>query len=238
MPKRKAVAILTVALAIVLGSGVALADQLVLGGNYNSGISITGGYLGTGTASEGGGPIGPSSLNGMSLPWVYCVDIPDTVSVPGNYGSATVTNNGTIAGSSGNNSAGGLGNTYTSNGALATVTNAQQVAWLLYNFAAGATTSAEQVGLQAAIWNQIYGVSLTSANSYYTSDLAAVNNACPNGFCTNNYVGDFDWLSPNGANNPSVLQGLVTQVPDGGMTIMLLGGVLVGLGSLRLKFRA
>jgi hypothetical protein len=51
-----------------------------------------------------------------------------------------------------------------------------------------------------------------------------------------NYVGDFAWLSPNG-NDPNVMQGLLTSVPDGGMTLMLLGGTLVGVGTLRRKFR-
>ena len=108
MRNRKLVSLVTLAVAIVLGSGMALADNLNLGGNYNGGINITGGYLGTGTPSEGGGSIGPSSLNGIALPWVYCVDIPDTVNVPADYTNALVTNNGMIAGSSGNNSAGGL----------------------------------------------------------------------------------------------------------------------------------
>jgi hypothetical protein len=37
--------------------------------------------------------------------------------------------------------------------------------------------------------------------------------------------------------NPEELQLMSSAVPDGGMTLMLLGGVLVGLESLRRKFR-
>ena len=234
MRNRNLVTLLTVALAIVLGSGMALADDLNLGGNYNGGIIITGGYLGGGTATEGGGSIGPSSLNGKALPWVYCVDIPDTVNVPGNYTNALVTNNGMIAGSAANNTDGGLIG-YTNPGALATVNNAVAVAWLAHTFAAGASGYDAEVGLQAAIWHEIYGVDLVNgggAGAAYAADLLALQNAgnLPN------YVGQFAWLSPNG-NDPNVLQGLLTQVPDGGMTLMLLGGTLVGVGTLRRKFR-
>ena len=68
----------------------------------------------------------------------------------------------------------------------------------------------------------------------YSNDLAAL--AALNGNVPN-YVGNFDWLSPNGSSS-NVDQGLITQlVPDSGMTLMLLGGTLVGLGTLRRKFR-
>jgi hypothetical protein len=239
MRNRKLVTLVTVALAIVLGSGMALADDLNLGGSYNGGIIITGGYLHSGTASEGGGSIGPSKLNGYLLPWVYCVDLPDTVNVPADYPNAVVTHDGTIAGSQANSTDGGIAG-YTSNGALATVSNAVQVAWLAHTFAAGASGYDAQVGLQAAIWHEIYGVSLclTCGNSPgavtdYNFDIAALIAAGS----LPNYVGDFAWLSPNG-NDPNVMQGLLTPIPDGGMTLMLLGGTLVGVGTLRRKFRA
>jgi hypothetical protein len=227
----------TVALAIVvLGSGMALADDLSLGGSYNGGIIITGGYLGTGTASEGGGSIGPSTLNGKALPWVYCVDLPDTVNVPADYPNTVVTHNGMIAGSQTNSTDGGIAG-YTSNGALATVSDAVQVAWLAHTFAAGASGYDAEVGLQLAIWHEIYGVTPGAGNSVgavadYNTDINALI-AAGN---LHNYVGDFAWLSPNG-NDPNVMQGLLTSVPDGGMTLMLLGGTLVGVGTLRRKFR-
>ena len=110
---------------------------------------------------------------------------------------------------------------------MATVNNAVDVAWLLHTFAAGASGYDAQVGLQAAIWHEIYGVDLTSSNTAgaiadYNADLAALGTAgnLPN------YVSQFSWLSPNG-NDPNVMQGLVTKVPDGGMTLMLLGGTLI-----------
>jgi hypothetical protein len=233
MRNRKLVSLVTLAVAIVLGSGMALADNLNLGGNYNGGINISGDGL---DGSYGGGSIGPSSLNGVALPYVYCVDIPDEVGVPADYTNALVTHNGMIAGSSANAGFGGISG-YTTNGALATVSNAVAVAWLVQTFAAGASNYDSQVGLQAAIWHEIYGVNLTSSNtagaiSAYNADLAALAAAGS----LPSYVSNFSWLSPNG-NSPSVDQGLITKVPDGGMTLMLLGGTLIGVGTLRRKFR-
>ncbi len=114
------------------------------------------------------------------------------------------------------------------------------VAWLAYTFAGVANGSGYdgEVGLQAAIWHVIYGVALTSNNTAgaiadYNADLAALAALGGN---VPDYTADLTWLSPNG-NDPNVMQGLLTDVPDGGMTLMLLGGSLVGIGTLRRKFR-
>lgn len=235
MRNRNLVTLLTVALAVVLGSGVAFAADLNITGGFNGGIQITGDGL---DGTYGGGTFTGGFLNGNALPWIYCVDIPDEVGVPGDYPNATFNSNGTIAGSSGNNSKGGLTG-YTTDGAQAGVKNAIDVAWLLQNFAGGANTYDKQVGLQGAIWHEIYGITLTGCNdgagcvTDYNADLAALAGA---GSITD-YTGNFTWLSPSG-NSSSVDQGLVTgNVPDGGMTLMLLGGTLVGVGTLRRKFR-
>jgi len=226
--------LVTVALALVLGSGVARADDLNLGGIYNSGITLTGGNV---PGTYGGGSITPSHLNGVLLPWVYCVDVPDEVGVPADYANAIVTHNGMIAGSSLNSSHSGIAS-YAGNGALATVNNEVEVAWLLHSFATLAGTDVNaQIALQAAIWYVIYGSALsgpTAAVSDYNKDLDALHAA---GSGLTNYTANYDWLSPSG-NSSSVDQGLVTYdpVPDGGMTVMLLGGALVGLAVLRRKF--
>jgi hypothetical protein len=149
-----------------------------------------------------------------------------------------VNNGGTIAGSQTNSNNFGITGFNGTNGSQTSVNNFVAVAWLLQNFASktvGDTNA--QIGLQGAIWNQIYGMTLTNSNSNtaltdYNADLAAL---AALGGSVPNYVSNFDWLSPNG-NDPSVMQGLVTRVPDGGMTLMLLGGTLVGLGTLRRKF--
>ena len=233
MQKHRAVAILTVALAVVvLGSSMALADTLSLGGGYNT---I---YTSVDTNGIGGGSIQNSTLNGTSLPWVYCVDYYDNVGVPALYSNTFVNNGGTIAGSQTNSNNFGITGFNGTNGSQTSVNNFVAVAWLLQNFASktvGDTNA--QIGLQGAIWNQIYGMTLTNSNSNtaltdYNADLAAL---AALGGSVPNYVSNFDWLSPNG-NDPSVMQGLVTRVPDGGMTLMLLGGTLVGLGTLRRKF--
>jgi|SRR5271157_1620521 len=240
MQKRKAVTILTVALVVVLGSAMALADNLSLGGSSNQ-LTVTGGTGGV-AGTWGGGSIGPSTLNGDPLAWVYCVDIPDHVYIPGDYPNASFNNNGTIAGSSANNTALGITG-YTTDGQQAAVTNAMAVAYLLHTYATGAISNAAQAALQGAIWSVIYGVTMTGGPSgslaIYSADMNQVTAACGNNFnsCTNDYVGDFDWLSPSGSSS-SVDQGLITnKVPDGGMTLMLLGGTLVGVATLRRKFR-
>src|SRR5271157_233046 len=247
MRNRNLVTLAMIGVAIVLGSGMALADtnkDLDITGGFNPGITISGDSL---DGTYGGGIFTGGKLGGTSLPWIYCVDIPDEVYVPGDYPNNTFNNNGTIAGSSKNNTAGGLTG-YTTDGTQAAVHNAIDVAWLLHTYAAGATTYDLQVGLQGAIWNQIYGVTLTHCNpgsgqetncvTDYTADLNALTAAiAASGGNLPNYVGDFTWLSPNGASQ-SVDQGLITQlVPDSGVTLMLLGGTLVGVATLRRKFR-
>ncbi len=213
---------------LVLGlSGVALhADTLALGGNYtNVNVMVYGS-----SKTLGGGSIGPSSLNSVSLPWVYCVDLFDQIGVPGTY-NASVTHDASMTGLtldslglSGYNSLNGSG----------TVNHADEVAYLLQNYAAGATSTDQQAALQAAIWYVIYNgnVSLNMSNSDDTrkTDYETYITGIGSG-----NVANFSWLSPGKG-----LQGLVTAgstpVPDGGMTLMLLGGTLVGIGSLRRKF--
>jgi hypothetical protein len=236
MKRRYLVTLGAVALAIVLGSGTARAD-LVLGSGYNT--------IYTNLGTVGGGSFGqpaPNTLDGVVLPWVYCVDFFDHVYVPGTYPNATVTHNGNIAGSSANSS--GLVNFGGTNGTLTEVNDAVAVAWLLHNYATAAIgDKQQQIGLQGAIWNVIYkgNILLTDSNSSdamaaYNNDLNALNAARTSGLA--NYVGAYSWLSPAGAGKIPVLQGLITQVPDGGVTLMLLGGVLVGLETLRRRVRA
>ena len=206
MRNRKLITLMTLAMAIVLGSGIALADDLYVGGSYNW-VPLT-------TGTYGGGSINTSYLNGVAQPWVYCVDLYIDITVPGDYNNTTVTNNGMVHG--------------------AMVTNAGQVAWLLDQYAnsnIGNTTG--QIALQAAIWHEIFGVDLSSTSSsyadytYYLSKLGS-NTAS---------VATINWFSPGINGDNTTYQGLVGHVPDGGMTLMLLGGTLVCVGTLRRKFR-
>ena len=207
MRKRNLVTLVTVALAIVLGSGMALADDLYVGGNYNN-IPLT-------TGNEGGGSITVSTLNGAALPWLYCVDLYITISVPGDYNNTTTTSNGYVHG--------------------ALVNNAGQVAWLLDHYATadiGNTTG--QIALQAAIWHAIFGVALDPSSGSitdYNAYLAALgSNTDP--------LSNVKWFSPGISGNNTEYQGLVGPVPDGGVTLLLLGGALVGLETLRRRLHA
>ncbi len=207
--------VMTLGLVVLALGGVALhADTLSLGANY---VTV-GVKIGSNPTTEGGGSVGPSSLNGTSLPWVYCVDLYDNISVPGTY-NATVTHDASMTGLTND----GLGLT----GGV--VNNAAQVAYLLQTYAAGATTADQQAALQAAIWYEIYNGNVTlndNANrtTYYNMYLTGVGAG---------NVGHFSWLSP-GVWSPRFSY---RKVPDGGMTLMLLGGTLIGLGTLRRRFR-
>ena len=237
MKRHYLVTLAAVALAIVLGSGTARADILVLGSGSNT---I---YMSVGTVGGGSfGQTSPDKLNLVVLPWVYCVDFFDTVGLGATYLNATVTHDGTIAGSSANTS--GLVGYTGPAGTLTVVKDDVDVAWLLHNYATAAIGNTNlQIGLQAAIWHEIYGNTMylkttgltnsAAAIAAYNADLLALPGS------PTNYVGDYAWLSPAGALHTPVDQGLVTDavVPDGGVTLMLLGGALVGLETLRRRFR-
>jgi Thioester domain len=139
------------ALAVVLGGTLARADDLNLGGTFNSFNFYNNGVL----TAEGGGSLVTSSLTSVTLGFVYCVDINDNITVPGDYNNTIVTNNGNV------------------NGAM--VNNAGQVAWLLDNYAVGAEGNAnatDQIALQAAIWHVIYGA------NYYLDPSQTVRIRC------------------------------------------------------------
>jgi len=194
--------VLVAFVAVMVFQGAARADDLYVGGNYNQVPLVS-------LGNEGGGSVTVSSLNGRTLPWLYCADLYITIGVPGDYNQTTVSYAG-----------------YVTDGL---VHNAGEVAWLLDHYANSAIGDpTAQIALQAAIWNQIYGVALdpgSSAITDYNSDLAALgSNTAP--------LSDVAWFTPKPGDN----QGLVGPVPDGGMTLMLLGGALVGLGVLRRKF--
>jgi hypothetical protein len=210
------------ALAVMLGGGAALADDLNVGGNYNS-IPLVGNLNG----SYGGGAITTSYLNGVQIT-LYCVDLYDTIPVPKDYNNTTTTSNGMVT---------ELNSPLGTTGGV--VNNAGQVAWLLTQYASadsGNTTA--QIALQAAIWHVVYAgtagaVDLNSSStsySLYTTYLGALgSNTAP--------LSDVDWFSPGIKGDNTVYQGLAG-VPDGGVTLLLLGGALVGLETLRRRLNA
>ncbi len=196
------IALLT-AFALALGMSQVRADILQLGGTFSSPIPMN--INGT-LSNEGGGSIEPSSLNGNTLAWVYCVDLFRNISVPGTWSSAVVTTTGVV------------------NGSL--VNNAGEVAWLLSKY--GVAGQGDQAkALQAAIWHVIFDgvggntVALDSTapigvKNDYNNMLAALGSNTGN-------VSDFLWLTPGGNNHS--YQGLVTPVPE--PTTMIAGALLL-----------
>ncbi len=184
------------------------ANDLNLGGSFNSG----GFYTFDGSSPGGGGPINTSYLNGVQLPYVYCIDIPDNVNVPVDYPKSTVTNNGmAIVGS---------GNPQYNNGGLALTPNAGTIAWLLTQYALTATTTTKQDALQAAIWTAIYGYNtpgyaLVVTNSAVFQQMQTDLGNNPNSSTVTlanagtASVSNFYWLSP-GDGSSAIYQALVT----------------------------
>jgi hypothetical protein len=226
---------------LFLAAGLAQADYtatLQLGGNYNTGIALDvgGNYWPT---ESTGGPISPSYLNGSLLPYVYCVGLVTNVIVSATYSATNVNATGQVYDN-------GLG----SPTSLNPVPNAGQVAWLLSNYAAGATTWNQQVALQVAIWNVISGgpsgtydgaydvggiVSLDRSSTAYSTYIDYLNALGSN---TGN-VSSFYWMTPgnvDSSNDVSWSQGLVAPEVPIPSAILLLGPGLAGIAALRRRF--
>jgi len=199
---------LLVTLACVLGLGSACADTLFLP-DISAWTPLTVTVSGSPVNEVGGTALG-AILDTQALPWIYCLERTVTVNVPGTYDQTVVTNNGVIHG--------------------ALLPGAAQIAWLLDNYLSIALVpqSTNAQALQAAIWHVGDASVSLSSNSEYTTMINALTS---NGGATGD-ISRYAWMTPlpGGPN-----QGLITEVPDGGMTLMLLGGVLVGLETLRRK---
>jgi len=183
----------------------AQADDLNLGGNYGVGIGITGSGGGVPTETAYGGSVFTSTLNSVTVPWVYCVDLLHTVFVPGDYNATTTTLTGIVNG-------GQVG------GSTAV---SDQIAYLLVTYAAsvaGQQNTAEGE-LQAAIWKLEYGSNIT-INSVNGNSSAGVLTAVANYVTdaqTNATAGeraDVTWLSPRISGSNTIYQGLVTNNPN------------------------
>jgi hypothetical protein len=184
---KKSLIIMTVAVCMLLmiaeGAQAAL---LNLGGNYSHIPSIVNNVAKT----VGGGSIEPSSLDGIALEYVYCLDLFTYVYVPGVYNDTDVNNAGMIYGNP--------------------LNNAGEVAWLLANYGTSGQGD-EAKALQAAIWNVIFGYDvyhLDAANNnsnvvnlYNTMLTAVVGQTGP--------ISDFFWMTPGKNSNCTEYQGLV-----------------------------
>jgi hypothetical protein len=183
-----AVAVLGILASLLWARHVSATSLTVGEGGYN--LSAT--YNGTNFTS----PIGnwTGTLGSQNLSYLYCVDLTGEIQVPGTY-NTTVTNNGTIFGSS------------------TPVNNAGVVAALLDKYAAadtGASMVDQSAALQTAIWKEMNGSnfsfdlsSQTAAFQSAYNTYIAYANTNPSG-----NIGNYQWLSPYDSNGNST-QGLV-----------------------------
>ncbi len=216
----KKVLVLT-ACMVFLFVGLAKADNLYIGFPYTNMTIWKDGVLSNEGGGSVGGPGNQSYLNGVMLEYLYCVDLYNTVYVPGSYPSTVVTKDGTIYG--------------------LPVKNAGEVAWLLANY--GTPGQGDQAyALQAAIWHVVnegvHNVYIDNNSSpaavvnLYNNMLTALDSKTGN-------VGDFLWITPGQDSNGNVVQyqGLVgVTVPEPGILILLgIAMSAVGAASWRLR---
>jgi hypothetical protein len=170
-------------------AGYTRADVLSIGQHSGSPVGLT--FLFNSTKYTGvyGGNFSSSTLNGQSLPFVYCVDLYHTIALHTTYNPTGVTQDGTLFTRTDDNTP------TVSYGA----TTGGRVVSLLQAYAYNSPDEDHQAALQASIWSVLYGSSFSligtsrdwaSVQSIYNSIVAsyAYNHAAP---LTNSY-----WLSP------------------------------------------
>lgn len=213
-------------LSVAKGAQAGLAADLYLGGNFNQNIPLV---IEGNAVYDGGGSIGPSTLNGIGLRWVYCVGRTTTVYVPADYVETWVTTTGEV-----------YGNGFGPSASLNTVPQAAQIAYLLTRYAD--TPQVDQVALQAAIWHEVEPtVSLSASSTHYQNYqtyLANIGDGTA-------YVSLYDWLSPS-QDGTRFYQGLVTSPGQQIFTqsevplpsaVWLLSSGFIGLAAMRKRLK-
>jgi len=217
----------------------ATCGSLALGDTYNT---FTIDENGSPAGSFGGGSVLPSSLNGASLAWVYCVGLFTDVGVPSTYDDTPVSSTGMVYGM------------LPSSNAVTEVNNAKAIAFLLGNFATAAIGNpTAQEALQAAIWTEEFNgaasvssepiVSGTPGTAYYgqyQTDLAVLS-ANPAAVASTS-LSTIDWFSPStnmGANINQPLVGASATFGNTGFlatpepaSILLFGTIMLVAGGL------
>lgn len=185
--------------------GQANADTLYVGSPHGSSVTLSGGSK---PGTHTGGNFQNSKLNGNSLPFLYCVDLDHTTSVPATYNNTTVTIDGKIHGS--------------------LVGNADKIGYLVANYGAAAVSAGKATAMQAAIWQLEYGGTVTAIGGGGTlADVATYL-----GYATSASAGDrakVYWLSPKISGSSTKYQGMVSIAPE--PSSLAIAG-LAGLGML------
>src|SRR6516162_10217775 len=94
-PALRSLLALTLAVTCATSNG-ARADILYLGQHTGSPVSLNFTFNGTKYSGEYGGNFAGSTLNGQSLPFLYCVDLNHRVTVNTSYNPTSVTQNASL----------------------------------------------------------------------------------------------------------------------------------------------
>lgn len=216
--------LVTLAASIVFTAASAHADTFTTGAFFSGNQTNTGSSAGfltfnydgsteQGAAGNFTGSTGVVNGTPTSFADVFCVDLNDDIDLNTEY-TATYSTSGTVNGSK--------------------VQNAGSIAWLLTNLAPEATTTAANMGLQAAIWKTEYGsaFNLISSDNSSAVDLAYANDLTALGSNTE-AVNSVLWVSPSSGRRDA--QGQValpfSPIPEPG-TLSLFGTGILGLAGM------
>ena len=221
-------------LTLVLGAAVAVtpaqADTVDVSAFTGLGVTLTSPYWNTGTTA---GSVTISDVQGLAplangASFIsFCVDLQHTITPPLNNTPAALD----------------LMSEWDGYDVFTPQANAgRYAAWLYNTYASTAMTTTQRAGLGLAIWNVLYDNDFTVLSGTFMSSNEYGANTFLSGLNANldkAALADAYWLRlyPVGGDPNAAPQDFIAPIPDGGMTLMLLGGALVGLGALRRKFR-
>jgi opacity protein-like surface antigen len=244
-----------VALLVAAVASPAFAAQITISGNsdYRSGSggefnvvaadaagaallgdAVARGYvIGNGTNGTALG-VGFANTTGFET---FCLEASQYITLPGTY-DVSISNGAKPGGAGGN---GTIDNISIGTAYLYYQFATGNLAGAGYHYTPGASRAHSAAKLQKAIWFLEDEISLTPTQIQNNTFLQAAfglygTAADPYAKRDNNLFG-VAVLNLGTAPGYGNQDQLILRVPDGGSTLMLLGGVLVGLGGLRLKFR-